>query len=157
MNYHSLWFYKILRIFSRPLSETEKKTFLGEISREIPEISALALPDDDNKSKKPTAMLVSSTSWTPDEDFDLLLVALAAYEQSCAQGRNLPELLVVVTGKGPLKDQYVAKFKKYSEFHIFFWKKNNLFVNKYCKFVAFLIWDLIQISIHLLSCFAFSL
>ncbi|OCH85610.1 hypothetical protein OBBRIDRAFT_828812 [Obba rivulosa] len=59
------------------------------------------------------ALLVSSTSWTPDEDFGLLRDALAAYERRARtaerEGRALPKVLVVVTGKGPLRDRYMAE------------------------------------------------
>ncbi|KAL7750951.1 mannosyltransferase [Sorochytrium milnesiophthora] len=48
-------------------------------------------------------VVVSSTSWTEDEDFGLLLDALAAVDK---QGRRL---LVVITGKGPLRDQYMRR------------------------------------------------
>ncbi|KAI0641176.1 mannosyltransferase [Trametes meyenii] len=60
-----------------------------------------------------TALLVSSTSWTPDEDFGLLLEALKRYElrarecESKPAGERLPKVLMVVTGKGPLRQQYM--------------------------------------------------
>jgi beta-1,4-mannosyltransferase len=66
------------------------------------------------------ALLVSSTSWTPDEDFSILLEALSLYEkrtiqlassQSTSHGR-LPKLLVIVTGKGPLKEKYMKEVEK---------------------------------------------
>uniref|UniRef100_H0WG01 Chitobiosyldiphosphodolichol beta-mannosyltransferase n=1 Tax=Otolemur garnettii TaxID=30611 RepID=H0WG01_OTOGA len=52
------------------------------------------------------ALLVSSTSWTEDEDFSILLEALERYEQLILDGDNLPSLVCVITGKGPLKDHY---------------------------------------------------
>ncbi|XP_037670184.1 chitobiosyldiphosphodolichol beta-mannosyltransferase isoform X2 [Choloepus didactylus] len=52
------------------------------------------------------ALLVSSTSWTEDEDFSILLVALEKFEQLPTDGENLPSLVCVITGKGPLKDHY---------------------------------------------------
>jgi beta-1,4-mannosyltransferase len=45
---------------------------------------------------RPPAILVSSTSWTADEDFDLLLEALSLYDR----GPTAP-LFVLVTGDGP--------------------------------------------------------
>ncbi|XP_001377236.2 chitobiosyldiphosphodolichol beta-mannosyltransferase [Monodelphis domestica] len=52
------------------------------------------------------ALLVSSTSWTEDEDFSILLKALAKFEQWIVDGENLPSLICVITGKGPLKEHY---------------------------------------------------
>ncbi|KAH9994383.1 glycosyltransferase family 33 protein [Russula vinacea] len=56
------------------------------------------------------AVLVSSTSWTEDEDFSILLDALSIYEQRAraAHGR-LPRVLMFVTGKGPLRELYMRK------------------------------------------------
>ena len=54
-------------------------------------------------------LLVSSTSWTPDEDFSLLLDALVAYSTSYSSAASdLPPLLVLVTGKGPDKEKYIS-------------------------------------------------
>ncbi|NXI44518.1 ALG1 mannosyltransferase, partial [Galbula dea] len=52
------------------------------------------------------ALLISSTSWTEDEDFSVLLKALEGYEQYINEGAELPSLVCVITGKGPLKDYY---------------------------------------------------
>lgn len=52
-------------------------------------------------------IVVSSTSFTPDEDFGILLDALKEYHESEAS-RKTP-LFVLVTGKGPLKEQFTAR------------------------------------------------
>uniref|UniRef100_A0AAA9TN32 Chitobiosyldiphosphodolichol beta-mannosyltransferase n=1 Tax=Bos taurus TaxID=9913 RepID=A0AAA9TN32_BOVIN len=52
------------------------------------------------------ALLVSSTSWTEDEDFSILLAALEKFEHLIDSGESLPSLVCVITGKGPLKDYY---------------------------------------------------
>ncbi|XP_070616912.1 chitobiosyldiphosphodolichol beta-mannosyltransferase isoform X3 [Erythrolamprus reginae] len=52
------------------------------------------------------ALLISSTSWTEDEDFSILLEALKEYERCVSNGAKLPTLVCVITGKGPLKDHY---------------------------------------------------
>lgn len=52
-------------------------------------------------------ILVSSTSFTPDEDFNVLLDALKLYDES-----NLETpLLVIVTGKGPMKAHFLETIK----------------------------------------------
>ncbi|KIM84705.1 glycosyltransferase family 33 protein [Piloderma croceum F 1598] len=67
------------------------------------------------------ALLITSTSWTPDEDFSLLIQALKLYEMRArvinrhrvgdGEGRKrvLPKVLMVVTGKGPLKERYMRE------------------------------------------------
>ncbi|KAL4659040.1 chitobiosyldiphosphodolichol beta-mannosyltransferase [Arapaima gigas] len=52
------------------------------------------------------ALLLSSTSWTEDEDFSVLLKALDAYEGFVKSGALLPSLLCIITGKGPQKEHY---------------------------------------------------
>lgn len=63
------------------------------------------------------ALVISSTSWTEDEDFGILINALKMYEleakrRATANQRtksSLPRLLMVVTGKGPLRDSYMQR------------------------------------------------
>jgi len=55
-------------------------------------------------------VLVSSTSWTEDEDFSILLDALSIYEHRARAARGkLPRILMFVTGKGPLRETYMRK------------------------------------------------
>ncbi|KAI6010168.1 hypothetical protein EDC04DRAFT_2770134 [Pisolithus marmoratus] len=70
------------------------------------------------------ALLVSSTSWTPDEDFDILLEALALYEERARAVNNsrqsspmekLPKIWMVITGKGPLQTTYMSRVAKLQE------------------------------------------
>ncbi|KAJ7305700.1 hypothetical protein JRQ81_010066 [Phrynocephalus forsythii] len=88
---------------------------------QAPPIAEPALPDASEKSAftqldigsgnvahrtgRP-ALLISSTSWTEDEDFSILLKALEEYEKYLCDGAKLPALVCVITGKGPLKDYY---------------------------------------------------
>jgi len=85
-----------------PLSDSERIAFLGRH-----ELTAGEL-DDIVASK--TRVVVSSTSWTADEDFSVLLDALRSYSASAtSDAPHLPELLVIITGKGPLKQYYLEK------------------------------------------------
>ncbi|KAI8606355.1 hypothetical protein EDD21DRAFT_298288 [Dissophora ornata] len=56
-------------------------------------------------------LIVSSTSWTADEDFQMLLDAAKQYDdhsktESSGKVNSFPKLLFVITGKGPLKQHY---------------------------------------------------
>lgn len=84
------------------------------------------------KQNRP-ALIVSSTSWTPDEDFGMLLEAAVMYDRRVAailneddsHGKDLvweeikngkpflyPRLLFIITGKGPEKEKYEQKLMK---------------------------------------------
>ena len=52
-------------------------------------------------------LIVSSTSWTPDEDFSILLDALTRY----APNAPVP-VLAIITGKGPQKEMYLQKIEE---------------------------------------------
>jgi beta-1,4-mannosyltransferase len=55
-------------------------------------------------------MVVCPTSWTPDEDFDLLLEALERAERQLTQaGAPAPALAVFLTGRGALRDSFEAR------------------------------------------------
>ncbi|KAJ2365046.1 mannosyltransferase [Coemansia sp. RSA 2610] len=67
----------------------------------------------DMRSGRPM-LLVSSTSWTADEDFSILLAALKLYDAAAtsqvvarsAGTAALPPLAVLITGKGPQREHY---------------------------------------------------
>lgn len=61
--------------------------------------------------QKHCRLLVSSTSWTADEDFSILLDALVAYNATISMDKRYPKILAVITGKGPLKEYYLKKIK----------------------------------------------
>lgn len=58
-------------------------------------------------------LVVSSTSWTEDEDFSILLDAVEEYERRAAESKAVyPKLLFVITGKGPRKAMYEEKISR---------------------------------------------
>ncbi|CAL9692803.1 unnamed protein product [Knipowitschia caucasica] len=71
----------------------------------------------DLKEKRP-ALLISSTSWTEDEDFSVLLKALEEYEMMVKEGAALPQLVCVITGKGPQKEYYCSVIESLSLEHV---------------------------------------
>ncbi|KAL0107188.1 hypothetical protein PUN28_015600 [Cardiocondyla obscurior] len=84
-----------------PLTLEEKNEFLGTLSEKYD----ISVPFSPNRS----GFIVSSTSWTEDEDFSILLNALQEYENVCETGElNLPDVVCAITGKGPLKEFYMA-------------------------------------------------
>jgi beta-1,4-mannosyltransferase len=111
---------KAVVLYDRPPSsfrifdESEKNAFLGEIDFENTELGKCAFRDNifasaSLKSDRP-ALLISSTSWTEDEDFSILLHALELYEAEYT--KEYPKLVCIVTGKGPMKQEYVARIER---------------------------------------------
>uniref|UniRef100_A0A1I8BRC0 NAD(P)-bd_dom domain-containing protein n=1 Tax=Meloidogyne hapla TaxID=6305 RepID=A0A1I8BRC0_MELHA len=60
-----------------------------------------------NSKPHPKIINHENISWTPDEDFSILLDALNNYDEYSQT--ELPKLLVVITGKGPQKEFYLEK------------------------------------------------
>jgi beta-1,4-mannosyltransferase len=62
-------------------------------------------------------LVVSPTSWTPDEDFDLLLEALERAERTLttrlgAGDGTAPDLAVLLTGRGEMKTTFEMRLKR---------------------------------------------
>lgn len=68
-------------------------------------------PDYGLRSTRP-AIVVSSTSWTPDEDFGILLEAAKSVDKAAAQDPNIPPIVIIITGKGAMKEEFEAKVKR---------------------------------------------
>ncbi|KAI1265668.1 glycosyltransferase family 33 protein [Xylariaceae sp. FL1019] len=79
---------------------SERKQFLEDISC-LKDFSSSILAGT-------TRLMVSSTSWTPDEDFSLLLDALVTYAKADAA---VP-IVAVITGKGPQKEYYERRIRE---------------------------------------------
>ncbi|GMR42052.1 hypothetical protein PMAYCL1PPCAC_12247 [Pristionchus mayeri] len=64
-------------------------------------------------------ILISSTSWTADEDFSILLDAVVKYDKRMQSGgKDLPRLFLIITGKGPEKAYYMAKIDQLHLSHV---------------------------------------
>ena len=95
----------------RPITTKEKTEFFTKLSGKYEAFDKYC----DN-----VGVIVSSTSWTEDEDFGILLNALVCYEKekTSAAVSSLPDLLVVITGKGPQKQYYLDKISQMSLRHV---------------------------------------
>uniref|UniRef100_G3MM65 Beta-1,4-mannosyltransferase n=1 Tax=Amblyomma maculatum TaxID=34609 RepID=G3MM65_AMBMU len=111
----------------QPTDIAERHALFQRLSEEYPELAskegdAPSGPDKNNlftqtdpqsgaavlRPDRP-ALIVSSTSWTEDEDFSVLLEALKEYSARKEQGDSaLPDLFCVITGKGPQKEHYLS-------------------------------------------------
>ncbi|XP_076264005.1 ALG1, chitobiosyldiphosphodolichol beta-mannosyltransferase [Rhynchophorus ferrugineus] len=79
------------------------------------------LIDNEVKLKRSRpAFIVSSTSWTEDEDFSILFDSLQEYENEIVNGNlhRLPTLICFITGKGPMKQYYMEKIARQHWKHI---------------------------------------
>lgn len=56
-------------------------------------------------------LVVSSTSWTPDEDFSILLDALVRYSSMVDANPELPNIIAIITGKGPQREHYLREIQ----------------------------------------------
>ncbi|KAI8997825.1 hypothetical protein BDB01DRAFT_772606 [Pilobolus umbonatus] len=102
-----------LRVIENLVKETPNGTeFLGKY-RDEKYGTLLTDGDEDGlliwREERPK-LIVSSTSWTEDEDFSILLSAIEQYESTAKPSD--PRLLFVITGNGPLRKHYEEKIRK---------------------------------------------
>lgn len=86
----------------QPMNSNSRSAFLSGLAETAREAESIRFGR--------TRLLVSSTSWTTDEDFSLLLQALVTYSALATTTHpQLPEILAIITGKGPQKDFYLQQ------------------------------------------------
>jgi beta-1,4-mannosyltransferase len=90
----------------KPISPKQRTDFLSQLSE-----TAQYAADLSPSSKTPWKLIVSSTSWTADEDFSLLLSALCTYSAAATSATHLPRILAIITGKGPQKEHYMNQIR----------------------------------------------
>jgi beta-1,4-mannosyltransferase len=94
----------------RPIDSQERVDFLSR----LPETAQYA-QDLTATPKASWKLIVSSTSWTADEDFSLFLDALCAYSAQASAHTGLPNILAIITGKGPQKEHYLDRIRALSQ------------------------------------------
>ncbi|KAF7459012.1 chitobiosyldiphosphodolichol beta-mannosyltransferase-like [Cryptosporidium felis] len=111
------------RIRSYDLKELMIRNVLNNIVFETSPVSKLDLSYNqaDNKlalrvriGENRPAVVITSTSWTPDEDLNLLLEGIIEYDKQVSSQSDdvdpcerLPDLFLIVTGKGPEKRSWL--------------------------------------------------
>ncbi|CAI4232271.1 unnamed protein product [Auanema sp. JU1783] len=104
-------------LFMRLGSTPEGKVFRADFDNECNHFTKYENGDIFWNTKRPM-ILISSTSWTPDEDFSILLDAAIKYNDVARLCRNdseenyLPSLLMVITGRGEEKEYYLDRIKR---------------------------------------------
>ncbi|KAG6032949.1 hypothetical protein E4U41_007064 [Claviceps citrina] len=89
-----------------------------EARREFLERLPETRPHAENILDGSMRLIVSSTSWTPDEDFSILLDALVSYanpseEEKASSSSEPPSpILAIITGKGPDKEKYLGLIRQ---------------------------------------------
>lgn len=97
-------------VFQPVTSAQERLDFLSRLPETQPDAQSIV----DGKLR----LVVSSTSWTADEDFGILLDALMAYATPLGSdtATELPiPILAIITGKGPQKQAYTDKIKELTD------------------------------------------
>ena len=105
------------------LNQNEANELYKKYPNELSSLIDSHLPE--NKNNKPIVM-ISSTSWTPDEDFSLLLDSFIKTEEMILEHiedkdqKNLvnmtkdkiKKILFLITGRGPLRDKFMKKVEE---------------------------------------------
>ena len=102
------------------LNEIEANELYKNYPNELYSLIDTHLPE--NKNNKPIVM-ISSTSWTPDEDFSMLLDAFIKTEELIFESiedrsqnniynitkEQIKKILFLITGRGPMRDKFMEK------------------------------------------------
>ena len=88
----------------QPMTAEERKLFLSSY-----DLTSTHFDSSDSLSRP--KLVISSTSWTADEDFSILLSALSRYatiarEKDLGGDAVLPRVVAIITGKGPGQEYF---------------------------------------------------
>ena len=100
------WLQRHYRVHATVVYDRPGAAFTRSSSRDANALWARLVGEHQLPSAK-LPIVVCPTSWTPDEDFDLLLEALERAERQLAS--DAPLLAVLLTGRGPLRPTFEAR------------------------------------------------
>jgi len=118
------------------LNENEANELYKKYPNELSSLIDSYLPE--NKNKKPIVM-ISSTSWTPDEDFNMLLDSFIKTEEMILDHivdkdqktfgniteDKIKKVLFLITGRGPLRSKFM---KRVSEIKLKFFEVKSIWL-----------------------------
>jgi beta-1,4-mannosyltransferase len=91
-------------------------TFFARPPLEVADALWRRIARDLNLEPRRIPLVVCPTSWTPDEDFDLLIESLERTERTLTRRRPsdgpAPQIAVLVTGRGQLRAQFEQRLAK---------------------------------------------
>ncbi|KAL7059117.1 hypothetical protein AAHC03_013073 [Spirometra sp. Aus1] len=115
----------------QPTTPERAHTLFKKLGQMYPALDVPEIPDQTlftERSKSGTiswrvdrpALLVSSCSWTPDDDYSMMLEALDIYDATVASSPNIAyhRLFCIVTGQGPLKEHFAEIIAKRNWTHV---------------------------------------
>jgi beta-1,4-mannosyltransferase len=105
IHFHPINIDKKHQLFKKLSTDYKEFRSIDDDGQETTAFTKLGTNGVELKANRP-ALLVSSTSWTPDEDFSTLLSALEHYEKEAKTSKHYPKLICAITGKGPQKEYY---------------------------------------------------
>ncbi|OWB82714.1 hypothetical protein B5S33_g1342 [[Candida] boidinii] len=137
---------KIVLVYDKPIKQIFKTLTIGDEDSErlciINSHQEIFVNGFDIGKDK---ILITSTSFTEDEDFDLLIKSLINLEQYLQDSNYTGRIYMVITGKGPKRDYYMNLIKQETSFKKIIVKNVWLKIEEYPKLLK--ISDL-GISLH---------
>ena len=89
----------------KPIGGSKRSRFLERLV----DLGVLDQSLMDAMTTRKTKLIVSATSWTPDEDFSILLEALGGYSDPTNHSGSAPRLCAIITGKGPQRAAFESQ------------------------------------------------
>ncbi|QPG76455.1 hypothetical protein FOA43_003844 [Brettanomyces nanus] len=103
---------KVITVYDRPSNKFEPLMDEEEFDEII--ASNPAIFEDFAYNKETDKILITSTSFSADEDFSILVEALKKLDDTLGDMKGSFRILMIVTGKGPLKLDFLKEVKEFN-------------------------------------------